>query len=174
MSEKLDKMSNAIFNGFVPSEWLRLAPATQKPLGSWMNHFQQRYRQYMEWTTARKEPKVMWLSGLHIPETYLAALVQTVCRKNKWPLDKSTLFTKVTHFKTVNDVPSEMANSGDCCFVRGLFLEGAGWDFEAGSLCKQLPKQLVCELPIVQIIPMESNKVTRQNTFKTPVYVTRQ
>ena len=42
------------------------------------------------------EPCVMWLSGLHIPESYLTALVQDTCRKNKWPLDKSTLYTSVT------------------------------------------------------------------------------
>ena len=38
----------------------------------------------------------MWLSGLHIPESYLTALVQATCRKNGWPLDKSTLYTAVT------------------------------------------------------------------------------
>ena len=38
----------------------------------------------------------MWLSGLHIPESYLTALVQATCRKNGWPLDKSTLYTSVT------------------------------------------------------------------------------
>jgi dynein heavy chain len=43
------------------------------------------------------EPIVMWLSGLSIPETFLAAVVQTTCRRKKWPLDKSTLYTKVTH-----------------------------------------------------------------------------
>ena len=42
------------------------------------------------------EPNVMWLSGLHIPESYLTALVQATCRKNGWPLDKSTLYTSVT------------------------------------------------------------------------------
>ena len=42
------------------------------------------------------EPYVMWLSGLHIPESYLTALVQATCRKNGWPLDKSTLYTSVT------------------------------------------------------------------------------
>lgn len=42
------------------------------------------------------EPHVLWLSGLHIPESYLTALVQATCRKNQWPLDKSTLYTNVT------------------------------------------------------------------------------
>ena len=44
------------------------------------------------------EPKVMWLAGLHAPETYLAALVQMACRDRGWPLDRSTLYTQVTPY----------------------------------------------------------------------------
>jgi hypothetical protein len=44
------------------------------------------------------EPVVMWLSGLHIPESYLTAMVQTTCRLKNWPLDKSTLYTVVTKY----------------------------------------------------------------------------
>ena len=53
----------------------------------------------------------MWLSGLHIPESFLTALVQATCRKNSWPLDKSTLFTTVTHYKSADDVV-ERSHSG--------------------------------------------------------------
>lgn len=41
---------------------------------------------------------VLWMAGLHIPETYLAALVQVACRRNNWPLDRSTLYTRVTEY----------------------------------------------------------------------------
>lgn len=47
---------------------------------------------------------VLWLSGLHIPETYLAALVQIACRRNNWPLDRSTLYTAVTEFTDPLDI----------------------------------------------------------------------
>ena len=57
------------------------------------------------------EPPVMWLSGLHIPESYLTALVQATCRKNGWPLDKSTLYTSVTSYQTPEDV-NERAHQG--------------------------------------------------------------
>lgn len=46
----------------------------------------------------------MWLSGLHIPESYLTALVQATCRKNGWPLDKSTLYTTVTVYNDPDNV----------------------------------------------------------------------
>lgn len=47
---------------------------------------------------------VLWMAGLHIPETYLAALVQVACRRNNWPLDKSTLYTRVTEFTDPDDI----------------------------------------------------------------------
>lgn len=50
------------------------------------------------------EPLVMWLSGLHVPESYLTAIVQVACRKNGWPLDHSTLYTTVTQFAHEDDV----------------------------------------------------------------------
>lgn len=53
----------------------------------------------------------MWLSGLHIPESYLTALVQATCRKNGWPLDRSTLFTQVTKFQDAEEV-NERAGQG--------------------------------------------------------------
>ena len=53
----------------------------------------------------------MWLSGLHIPESYLTALVQATCRKNGWPLDKSTLYTSVTKWSSPEDV-TEKAHQG--------------------------------------------------------------
>lgn len=46
----------------------------------------------------------MWLSGLHIPESYLTALVQMACRRNDWALDRSTLFTDVTDYVDANDI----------------------------------------------------------------------
>ena len=64
-----------------------------------MSHFERRHAQFKDWVEI-EEPKVMWLSGLHIPESYLTALVQTTCRAKKWALDKSTLYTIVTKMKS--------------------------------------------------------------------------
>ncbi|KAF7484144.1 Hypothetical predicted protein [Marmota monax] len=111
----------------------------------------------------------MWLSGLQIPESYLTALVQATCRKNGWPLDRSTLFTQVTKFQDAEEV-NERAGQG--CFVSGLYLEGADWDIERGCLIKSKPKVLVVDLPILKIIPIEVHRLKLQNTFRTPVYTT--
>lgn len=56
-----------------------------------------------------EEPCVMWLSGLHIPESYLTALVQATCRKNGWPLDHSTLYTQVTQYRSEDEIKERPA-----------------------------------------------------------------
>jgi dynein heavy chain len=96
-SSALDELAGALANGRVPPAWARLNPPTEKPLGAWMAWFARRHAQYAEWAE-HGEPRVMWLSGLHVPETYLAALVQAACKDKGWALDRSTLYTKVTRF----------------------------------------------------------------------------
>merc|ERR1711988_546766 len=114
-------------------------------------------------------PKVMWLSGLHIPETYLAALVQQCCRAKKWALDRSSLFTKTTKYATAEEVPKKPEFGA---YVTGLYLEGAGWDIQKSCLTRQKPKVLVEELPIIEIIPAEAAKIKLTNQLTTPVYTT--
>uniref|UniRef100_A0A9L0IQP0 Dynein axonemal heavy chain 10 n=1 Tax=Equus asinus TaxID=9793 RepID=A0A9L0IQP0_EQUAS len=168
MSNELDDVARSLFIGQIPSIWRKLAPDTLKSLGNWMVYFLRRFSQYTLWV-AEGEPSVMWLSGLHIPESYLTALVQATCRRNGWPLDRSTLFTQVTKFQDAEEV-NERAGQG--CFVSGLYLEGADWDIDRGCLIKSKPKVLVVDLPILKIIPIEAHRLKLQNTFRTPVYTT--
>lgn len=170
MSAALDGLAQALFNGALPGSWRRLAPATQKNLASWIEHFLARHAQYQDWVE-HGEPAVMWLSGLHVPEAYLTALVQTTCRANGWPLDKSTLYTEVTDIVDASTIETK-PESG--CYVRGLWLEGARWDLEEGKLAPSKAKVLVTELPVLRIVPIERHKLKLAGTFKTPVYVTQE
>nr|XP_046467282.1 dynein axonemal heavy chain 10 [Neodiprion pinetum] len=49
MDAVLDSVSIALFNGLLPVEWTRLAPATNKNLAGWMDHFEKRMSQYSTW-----------------------------------------------------------------------------------------------------------------------------
>ncbi|XP_067910591.1 dynein axonemal heavy chain 10 isoform X3 [Heterodontus francisci] len=168
MSNELDEVARALFNGHIPVIWRRLAPDTLKSLGNWMIHFKRRFDQYVLWVD-ESEPNVMWLSGLHIPESYLTALVQATCRKNSWPLDRSTLYTQVTKYQTADDV---IERPGQGCFISGLYMEGAAWDIDESCLIRSKPKELVIELPVLKVIPIEAHRLKLQNTLQTPVYTT--
>jgi dynein heavy chain len=170
MSDKLDALGTSLYNGYLPTMWAIKAPKTEKPLGGWMTHFTRRREQYDTWQE-NGQPWVVWLSGLHIPESYLAALVQSTCRHFGWPLDKSAMFTKVSVFQEADEVEGPCPDGGS--YVTGLYLEGAAWDKEKGILREQDPKVLVVELPILMCIPIEARHLKLQGTFKTPVYVTQ-
>ncbi|CAB0039667.1 unnamed protein product [Trichogramma brassicae] len=168
MDVVLENIANSLYNGTLPNEWARLAPATKKNLSSWMEHFERRIAQYTSWSGCN-EPMVMWLSGLHSPETYLAALVQVSCRKNNWPLDRSVIYTSVSQYIKAEEV-EERPEEG--CYVEGLYLEGARWDINENCLKRSKPKILIEELPILSVIPIESHRLKLLNTIKTPVYTT--
>ncbi|KOC59002.1 Dynein heavy chain 10, axonemal [Habropoda laboriosa] len=152
MGMTLKNISAALYNGMLPKEWAKLAPNTRKTLTGWMEHFEKRIQQYASWSSA-SEPIVLWLAGLHIPETYLAALMQMACCRNNWSLDRSLTYTAVSRF-TMPEKMEEKPDQG--CYVSGLYLEGARWDMEEQCLERSHPKILVEKLPILIIIPVEA------------------
>ena len=141
----LESLASSLLIGMLPASWVKLTPQTEKPLGIWMENFLRRQDQYASWAKFGDEPKLMWLSGLHIPATYLAAVVQTTCRAKKWALDKSTLMTKVTKMTDESEVETR-PDFG--CYLIGLFLHGASWDIKSSMLTKQVrdscPANLTC------------------------------
>lgn len=54
-----------------------------------------------------------------------------------------------------------------------MYLEGAGWDVANQKLRKQLPKQLVMEMPLMKLIPKDSTEQGSRNSFLAPVYITQ-
>ena len=46
--------------------------------------------------------------------------------------------------------------------MHGLYLEGAGWDRHKACLIKQKPKQLIQELPVLKVIPIEAHRLKLQ------------
>jgi dynein heavy chain len=168
MSADLDSVGQGLLNGILPPSWLKLTPATRKGLANWISFWMKRQAQYANWVQ-EGEPLVMWLSGLSIPETFLAAVVQTTCRRKKWPLDKSTLFTKVTQAVRPEDITERLQ---DGCYISGLYIEGAAWDIKSSRLVRQPPKLLIQEMPVLQVIPVEAHRLKLSGTFRSPVYVT--
>eukprot|EP00927_Polykrikos_kofoidii_P034569 TRINITY_DN29308_c0_g1_i1.p1 TRINITY_DN29308_c0_g1~~TRINITY_DN29308_c0_g1_i1.p1 ORF type:complete len:3708 (-),score=892.28 TRINITY_DN29308_c0_g1_i1:94-10965(-) len=169
MSQQLDDIGTSMYNGQLPLVWSKAAPQTQKPLGSWMEHFLRRYKQYRDWCD-KGQPSVFWLSGLHIPESLNSALVQASCRRRGWALDKSTLYTKVTKFKDESELTTPLL---DGSYMSGFYLEGARWDFDNGCLARQLPKVLIQVMPIIEVIPAEANRLKLRDELPTPVYITQ-
>ena len=66
-----------------------------------------------------------------LPQTpHLAAIEQSTARKNEWPLDRMVLSVDVT--KKAKDDFNSAPREG--AYIHGLFMEGARWDAQAGTL----------------------------------------
>lgn len=51
MDAILDNVAYSLYNGQLPNTWRKLAPATCKSLGGWMEHYQKRQEQYFNWVS---------------------------------------------------------------------------------------------------------------------------
>ena len=178
MTSQLEDMEETLSNGLVPTCWQNLAPSTNMKLGSWISHFVKRYDQYVDWIERFAEkPTIIWLGGLHVPQSFLSALVQFNAKQCGWSLEQCSLFTEVSNFKNVDEVKylgNENEQQHDACFLYGIYLEGAAWDLKEGHLKMQEPKKLVVDLPLVLVRVVENGSYLfkKKNLFRAPVYAT--
>jgi dynein heavy chain len=76
MDAVLDNVSNCLYNGLIPETWLKLAPATRKPLGSWINHFFRRFHQYEQWVCQNTRSNVKPTpNSLSLTDSFLYRLI---------------------------------------------------------------------------------------------------
>ena len=73
-------------------------------------------------------------------------------------------------FSVLDTEPSAAPEDG--CYVRGLFLEGAGWDAAAGALGEARPRELYTQLPVMWLQPVENRQPPDGGFYLCPVYKT--
>lgn len=132
----------------------------------------------------------------------LVAVLQSIARKNLWPLDKMTLTVDITK-KTKDDFghpPREGA------YIHGLFMEGqkyynvcpkhpncpschvfvrlnscvlshvvtgARWDTQAGIMSEALLRDLTPAMPVLYVRAVPAEEQELKGTYACPVYRTK-
>ena len=168
MSEPMERLMKAMATDAVPASWRNLAYPSLRPLGSWLQNMLMRTQQLVEWTAELGVPKVVWLSGLFNPQSFLTAVMQTTARRNDWPLDKTVILTEVTKRQ-----PDQVdAPSRDGAFIHGLTLEGCRWDDKVGVLDDSKPKELFCPMPVILVRAVTVDKAEMKDAYQCPVYTT--
>ncbi|XP_016337659.1 dynein heavy chain 11, axonemal [Sinocyclocheilus anshuiensis] len=169
LSSDMEQLQTALFYDSVPESWSRLAYPSTKTLALWFSDVLAQCRELDTWTQDFVFPAVVWISGLFSPQSFLTAILQSIARKNKWPLDRMSLSVDITK-KTKDDYghpPREGA------YIHGLFIEGARWDSSSGLLSEAVLKELTPTMPVLYIraIPIDQQDV--RNTYECPVYRTK-
>ncbi|XP_071372237.1 dynein axonemal heavy chain 11 isoform X2 [Centroberyx affinis] len=169
ISSNMETLQSALFNDSVPDSWARLAYPSTKTLAQWFIDLMCSCRELDSWTQDLVLPAVVWLSGLFNPQSFLTAVLQSIARKNEWPLDKMTLTVDVTK-KTKEDFghpPREGA------YIHGLFMEGARWDTQCGVISEAVLRELTPAMPVLYVRAVPAEQQELKNTYECPVYRTK-
>ena len=170
MSESMEKLMRELFMEQVPAQWAKLAFPSQRPLGGWLHSLAERINQLQDWVANPIEtPRVTWLSGLFNPQSFLTAIMQVTAQKGGLELDKLMVMTDVLKRKLEEvDQPSR-----DGALVHGLFMEGARWDIQGGSIETSKPKEMVSIMPVINCKAILTEKALTANVYNCPVYKTQ-
>ncbi|NXI08137.1 DYH9 protein, partial [Irena cyanogastra] len=170
MTSDMETLQNSLFLGTVPESWLKRSYPSTASLGSWFADLLARISELEAWTRDFSLPSTLWLGGFFNPQSILTAIMQTTARKNKWPLDKMTLQCDVTK-KSREDFASAPREGA---YVHGLFMEGARWDVQAGTITEARLKELTPAMPVVFIKAIPGDKQDTRGLYPCPLYKTRQ
>ncbi|XP_029784654.1 dynein heavy chain 2, axonemal [Suricata suricatta] len=165
MSTSLEEIFNCIFDAHVPPLWGKAYPS-QKPLASWTRDLATRVEQFELWASRARPPVIFWLSGFTFPTGFLTAVLQSSARQNNISVDSLSWEFIVS---TVDD-SNLVYPPKEGVWVRGLYLEGAGWDRKNSCLVEADPMQLVCLMPTIHFRPAESRKKPAKGMYSCPCY----
>lgn len=121
-----------------------------------------RYREIENWTADFQLPNSVWLGGLFNPQSFLTSIMQTVARKQDWPLDRMCLIVEITkkQKEELQSTPKDGAfihKYNEDCFLfallniihSSLFIDGARWDKQTNLLVEGKLKELCPPMPVV-------------------------
>ncbi|KAK9721112.1 ATP-binding dynein motor region [Popillia japonica] len=165
MSSELEEIFTCIYEARVPSQWLKAYPSL-KLLGSWTRDLIQRVDHFSTWAVTTHPPLLFWLAAYTFPTGFLTAVLQTAARAAKVPIDTLSWDFNVLNVEEAAIV--ERPEQG--VYVKGLYLEGAGWDKRYANLIEPQPMQLVCAMPLIHFKPVEQLKKKTKGLYNCPCY----
>jgi dynein heavy chain len=164
MTAELDEIFTYLYDGRVPPVWLKTYPSL-KPLAGWTRDLMTRIQQLKDWAEGSL-PKVFWLSGFTFPTGFLTAVMQNAARKMNISID-----TLGWEFNIITVAEKDIIQGPkDGVYISGVFLEGAGWDSDKLCLCEPRPMQLLVDMPIIHLKPVENKKKSMKGIYMCPCF----
>ncbi|XP_071977799.1 dynein axonemal heavy chain 11-like isoform X1 [Engystomops pustulosus] len=169
ISSEMEQLQSALFFDNVPDTWMKLAYPSTYNLAQWYSDLLLRCRELDAWTQDLCLPSVVWISGFFNPQSFLTAVMQSLARKNEWPLDKMHLTIDV--MKKYKEEFSQPAREG--AYIYGLHLEGAQWDVQGGHIVEARLKAPNPMMPVIFVRAIPNDRQDTRNMYECPVYKTK-
>lgn len=145
MSEELESIANAIYDNQVPEIWAAKGHKSLKPLGQWIDDLQARIQFLQTWID-QGTPKTFWISGFFFPQAFVTGTLQNYARTYGIPID----LLNFEYIVKDNIQPEEVTEKPkDGCYIYGIYLEGAKWDYKKHIINEPKAKELYSSLPMV-------------------------
>jgi len=167
MSLQLEKMFNSLYINKVPAMWAGKAYPSLQPLASWVLDLIERMNFIHQWID-NGVPPVFWISGFFFPQAFLTGTLQNFARKFLISIDTISFNFKViaTPYKEINKKPV------DGVYIRGLYLEGARWNYNKMVLAESKPKELYTDMAVMWLIPVGGRVAPKTGIYICPIYKT--
>lgn len=168
MSEHMEQLAEALAEQILPVWWVKLGFPSTRPLRSWLVNLKDRCAQLEDWSAEPIHiPKVVDVSKLFNPQSFLTAIKQVCCQSVNLELDRLHVFTEVTKRLDPKMVDS-LAREG--AYVTGMYLEGARWDANANCLEDSRPKDMFTRLPVINCKAGLQQEKEDKNMYMCPTY----
>lgn len=135
-----------------------------KPLSSYFNDLLERIKMLQTWYESGS-PVIHWISGFFFAQSFMTASLQNYARKHKLAID-----TLAFDFQILEKEPKTPPDEG--VYIKGLFLEGCGWDSIHKCLCESKPKVIHVPAPMIWLKPCPTAEIKTFPHYNCPVYRT--
>jgi len=166
MDEALDAIVTSIYNNQVPQVWIKSGFLSMKPLMSWIKDLNERITFFKDWYE-KGTPTCFCISRFSFPQAFLTGTLQNYARKHGCEIDLLTFEFKImddTTWDKVTDKPE------DGCYVYGMYLEGARWNYETHLLDNSLNRELYTDVPLIHMVPVPNREPPKSGIYNTPLY----
>nr|AML30857.1 axonemal inner arm dynein heavy chain 1 [Marsilea vestita] len=166
LSADLEQLGKSLILGKIPAMWAAKSYPSRKPLSSYVTDLIERLAFFQDWLV-NGSPAVYWLSGFFFTQSFLTGVKQNFARNQKIPIDMVDFEFKIMPDPEFCKMKPEIG-----VYVRGLFLEGARWDYPKSVLAESEPKVLYSPCPIIWLMPREASLLENYPHYLCPLYKT--
>ena len=166
MDEALDAIVTSIYNNQVPQVWIKSGFLSMKPLMSWIKDLNERITFFKDWYE-KGTPTCFCISRFSFPQAFLTGTLQNYARKHGCEIDLLTFEFKIMDYTTWDKVTDKPE---DGCYVYGMFLEGARWNYDTHLLDNSLNRELYTDVPLIHMLPVPNREPPKTGIYNAPLY----
>merc|ERR1719420_2766920 len=167
MNSQMEDLADCLWTEKLPMWWVKLGFPSTRPLRSWRLNLQERCTQLDDWINDPLNiPKVVDVSKLFNPQSFLTAIKQLCCQLQQLELNKLAVYTDVTK----RDMKQVEQHAKEGAYVTGMYLEGARWDTNSNSLEDSRPKEMFTRMPVINCKAGLVNDKEDKNVYVCPTY----